>query len=176
MQPSWTIYLFKVSFSMYMLVSVIVLINLLIAMMSDTYQSIQSQSDIEWKYGLSKLIRQMQKTRTAPSPLNLATSWIPFIGKACNSRSRQERKAGVMRLLAGHPFTQDNGILSQQPDTISFPLLRPSPLESQLSFKDSMKIENVVDWNLVRKKYRVRFGNEIEKPLPEDSSTTNANV
>lgn len=44
-----------------MLVSVIVLINLLIAMMSDTYQSIQSQSDIEWKYGLSKLIRKMQK-------------------------------------------------------------------------------------------------------------------
>lgn len=46
---------------MYMLVSVIVLINLLIAMMSDTYQSIQQQSDIEWKYGLSKLIRNMQK-------------------------------------------------------------------------------------------------------------------
>lgn len=44
-----------------MLVTVIVLINLLIAMMSDTYQNIQSQSDIEWKYGLSKLIRNMQK-------------------------------------------------------------------------------------------------------------------
>jgi len=44
-----------------MLVSVIVLINLLIAMMTDTYHNIQSQSDIEWKYGLSKLIRKMQK-------------------------------------------------------------------------------------------------------------------
>lgn len=44
-----------------MLVTVIVLINLLIAMMSDTYQTIQAQSDIEWKYGLSKLIRNMQK-------------------------------------------------------------------------------------------------------------------
>lgn len=40
-QPLWTDYLFKIVFGIYMLVSVIVLINLLIAMMSDTYQRIQ---------------------------------------------------------------------------------------------------------------------------------------
>ena len=40
-QPYWTEYLFKVVFGIYMLVSVVVLINLLIAMMSDTYQRIQ---------------------------------------------------------------------------------------------------------------------------------------
>ena len=44
-----------------MLVTVIILMNLLIAMMSDTYHCIQMQSDTEWKYGLSKLIRNMQK-------------------------------------------------------------------------------------------------------------------
>ncbi|KAF3424392.1 hypothetical protein E2986_05241 [Frieseomelitta varia] len=153
-----------------MLVSVIVLINLLIAMMSDTYQSIQSQSDIEWKYGLSKLIRKMQKTRTAPSPLNLITSWISYIGKICKNRSR-ERKTGIMHLFAGHTFSQDNGLLSQQHDVINFPLLQSSPLESQLSLKYSIRIENVVDWDFVRRKYRVRFGNEIEKSLLEDSST-----
>lgn len=38
---SWTEVLFKIVFGVYMLVSVIVLINLLIAMMSDTYQRIQ---------------------------------------------------------------------------------------------------------------------------------------
>lgn len=38
---SWTEALFKIVFGVYMLVSVIVLINLLIAMMSDTYQRIQ---------------------------------------------------------------------------------------------------------------------------------------
>ena len=31
--------------------------------LSDTYQRIQQQSDIEWKYGLAKLIRNMQKTQ-----------------------------------------------------------------------------------------------------------------
>lgn len=40
-QPYWVEYLFKIVFGVYMLVSVVVLINLLIAMMSDTYQRIQ---------------------------------------------------------------------------------------------------------------------------------------
>lgn len=60
-QPEWTKVLFKLTFGIYMLVSVVVLINLLIAMMSDTYQRIQAQSDIEWKYGLSKLVRNMHR-------------------------------------------------------------------------------------------------------------------
>lgn len=40
-QPEWTEVLFKIVFGVYMLVSVVVLINLLIAMMTDTYQRIQ---------------------------------------------------------------------------------------------------------------------------------------
>lgn len=40
-QTEWTIVLFKIVYGIYMLVSVVVLINLLIAMMSDTYQRIQ---------------------------------------------------------------------------------------------------------------------------------------
>lgn len=40
-RPEWTQSLFKIVFGVYMLVSVVVLINLLIAMMSDTYQRIQ---------------------------------------------------------------------------------------------------------------------------------------
>lgn len=41
LRPEWTENLFKIVFGIYMLVSVVVLINLLIAMMSDTYQRIQ---------------------------------------------------------------------------------------------------------------------------------------
>ena len=37
----WTINLFKIVFGFYLLMAAIVLINLLIAMMSDTYQRIQ---------------------------------------------------------------------------------------------------------------------------------------
>lgn len=46
-QPYWTEYLFKIVFGIYMLVSVVVLINLLIAMMSDTYQRIQVSLSIK---------------------------------------------------------------------------------------------------------------------------------
>ena len=42
----WTLYLFKLVFASYLTLSIIVLINLLIAMMSDTYCRIQEQSDI----------------------------------------------------------------------------------------------------------------------------------
>lgn len=36
--------------------------NLLIAMLTDTYQEIEEESDKEWKFGRAKLIRNMQKT------------------------------------------------------------------------------------------------------------------
>ena len=42
----WTLYAFKLVFASYLTLSIIVLINLLIAMMSDTYCRIQEQSDI----------------------------------------------------------------------------------------------------------------------------------
>ena len=42
----WTFYMFKAVFASYLTLSIIVLINLLIAMMSDTYCRIQEQSDI----------------------------------------------------------------------------------------------------------------------------------
>jgi len=92
LQPKWTPYLFKIFFAIYLLVTVIVLINLLIAMMSDTYQRIQAQSDIEWKFGLAKLIRNMHRTSATPSPINLFTSWIIWIIRQC----KKKRGAGPL--------------------------------------------------------------------------------
>jgi quinol-cytochrome oxidoreductase complex cytochrome b subunit len=54
-QPFWTEYLFKIVFGIYMLVSVVVLINLLIAMMSDTYQRIQVFECFPTRKKLSRL-------------------------------------------------------------------------------------------------------------------------
>ena len=76
---AWTETAFKGIHAIYLILSVIVLTNLLIAMMSDTYCRIQEQSDIEWKFGLAKLIRNMQRTNVAPSPLNLFTTWMVAI-------------------------------------------------------------------------------------------------
>lgn len=76
--PQWVINMAKVVFGTYMMVTLIVLINLLIAMMSDTYQRIQQMSDTEWKFGRAKLIRNMNKTSATPSPLNLFTKLMAY--------------------------------------------------------------------------------------------------
>lgn len=76
--PDWVIVLAKITFGTYEIVTLIVLINLLIAMMSDTYQRIQQQSDTEWKFGRAKLIRNMNKTSATPSPLNLFTKLFTY--------------------------------------------------------------------------------------------------
>ncbi|KAH0552739.1 hypothetical protein KQX54_014622 [Cotesia glomerata] len=144
-----------------MLVSVIILINLLIAMMSDTYQNIQSQSDIEWKYGLSKLIRNMHRTRTAPSPFNLFSTWIEYFVRLyikqyikksrpmhddkktrCNFLCFKQRRKKKSLSLSGHM----------------------SPIGSRQSVKKMPSINDVVDWRLVSKKYQMRFGDLVEKP------------
>ncbi|XP_043191074.1 uncharacterized protein LOC122364585 [Amphibalanus amphitrite] len=97
--PAWSQTLIKFVFGSYMIVAVVVLINLLIAMMSDTYQRIQSKSDTEWKFGLAKLIRNTNRTSSAPAPLNLFTklfiyihAFIKFKGRLCDPRALEYMK------------------------------------------------------------------------------------
>ena len=77
--PIWSLTLAKCVFGIYLIITIVVLINLLIAMMSDTYQRIQAQSDTEWKFGRAKLFRNMNKTSATPSPLNLFTKLFIYI-------------------------------------------------------------------------------------------------
>ncbi|XP_071836319.1 uncharacterized protein [Apostichopus japonicus] len=93
--PDFTMVLVKIVFGAYLIVTLIILINLLIAMMSDTYQRIQAQSDIEWKFGRAKLIRKMNRTSATPSPLNLLTKIFLYCkaayrykGKLCSPQAR----------------------------------------------------------------------------------------
>ncbi|KAK2586050.1 hypothetical protein KPH14_012047 [Odynerus spinipes] len=176
-QPDWTSVLFKLAFGVYMLVSVVVLINLLIAMMSDTYQRIQAQSDIEWKYGLSKLIRNMHRTTTAPSPLNLLTTWIVYFIKVCKQRAAKRKRPSLVHMMG----LQRTGRLSPRSkmgakwlakvkkgqvrpkDSVTLSVVHLSPLGSQLSFNSATRIESVVDWDSIRKKYLALTGNEPEK-------------
>lgn len=72
--PGFAKIIMKLVFAIYMMVTVVVLINLLIAMMSSTYSRIEAQSDTEWKFGRAKLIRNMIRTSPTPSPL------IIFVG------------------------------------------------------------------------------------------------
>ncbi|XP_076239069.1 no mechanoreceptor potential C isoform X1 [Calliopsis andreniformis] len=186
MQPEWTKVLFKLTFGIYMLVSVVVLINLLIAMMSDTYQRIQAQSDIEWKYGLSKLVRNMHRTSTAPSPLNLFTTWLAYLYKLCKKRAANKQRPSLVRLMG----LQRADALSPRSrmgakwlskvkktqvahkDSVALSVVHLSPLGSQLSFSNAVRIDNVVDWEAVRRKYRDLYGEKIEKHTEEPKEST----
>lgn len=56
-------------------------------------------------------------------------------------------------------------------DSVAVSVLHLSPLGSQLSFSNVMRIDNVVDWDVVRKKYRALFGEKVpvvEKPADEE--------
>ncbi|KAM3929137.1 uncharacterized protein RB166_006918 [Leptodactylus fuscus] len=93
--PQFTFVIIRFVFGVYLVVTLIVLINLLIAMMSDTYQRIQAQSDTEWKFGRATLIRDMTRKPGTPSPFNLFTNLFYYIkllckykGKMCSSNAR----------------------------------------------------------------------------------------
>lgn len=74
--PVATKYLALVIFGVYEIIIIIVLINLLIAMMSNTYTRLEERSDIEWKFGRAKMIRNMTKTVSTPVPLNIITTLV----------------------------------------------------------------------------------------------------
>ncbi|XP_066253303.1 serine/threonine-protein phosphatase 6 regulatory ankyrin repeat subunit B isoform X4 [Euwallacea similis] len=190
-RPPWTDNLFKVVFGIYMLVSVVVLINLLIAMMSDTYQRIQAQSDIEWKFGLSKLIRNMHRTTTAPSPINLITTWLFYMVDICKKRDfvlvKTKKRQSLVHLMGSFQKTTQLSPRSKAgakwlskvkkgrqiaPKEMSgFSLSQMSPLGSQLSLSAvTTRIEHVTDWEAIAKKYRALMGHvdEVKEATNED--------
>ncbi|VDL77072.1 unnamed protein product [Nippostrongylus brasiliensis] len=65
----------KTIFGSYSCCSIIVLLNMLIAMMSNSYQYISNQADVEWKFARSKLfIEYFDDTATLPPPFNIVPS------------------------------------------------------------------------------------------------------
>ncbi|XP_074029329.1 uncharacterized protein isoform X1 [Leptinotarsa decemlineata] len=178
-QPYWTEVLFKFVFGVYMLVSVVVLINLLIAMMTDTYQRIQAQSDIEWKFGLSKLIRSMHRTTTAPSPINLITTWLFYLVDVCKKRDfisvKTRKRQSLVHLMGSFQKTTQlsprskagakwlskvkKGRQIAPKESVALSVAHLSPLGSQLSFTThTTRIEHVTDWEAIAKKYRALMG------------------
>jgi len=150
--PEWTSRLFQFWYMIYMLITTIVLINLLIAMMSDTYQRIQQQSDIEWKFGLAKLIRSMARTEMSPSPINLVTTWVVYLNNIIRSarKKRVDDYSKMVNSPSGNILKknkEENGAALKVPETPA------QNFGSSASFRDKKKIENVLDWQMVVKKY-----------------------
>ncbi|XP_053399064.1 transient receptor potential-gamma protein-like [Mercenaria mercenaria] len=71
----FTEFIGKLMFGSYSWIGFVILLNLLIAMMSNSYQSISSQSDEEWKFARSRLwISYFDESGTLPAPFNIIPS------------------------------------------------------------------------------------------------------
>ncbi|XP_069167057.1 serine/threonine-protein phosphatase 6 regulatory ankyrin repeat subunit B [Procambarus clarkii] len=188
--PSWSQSLMKIVFGIYQMVTVVVLINLLIAMMSDTYQRIQAKSDTEWKFGLAKLIRNMSRTSGTPSPLNLLVKLIVYIVAVfkfkCNLCS--DKAMEYMR-TEGRPEdphqadlkTEFGGGWIKKLRSRSKASIMPQstenlvPLSNMEGSQGVRRIENVIKWSRVVNRYRIMHrkevqpGEEANPELPTDS-------
>ncbi|XP_022086358.1 short transient receptor potential channel 5-like isoform X2 [Acanthaster planci] len=62
-------------YAAYSLVGVVVLLNALIAMMSNTYTRVEENSDVEWKVARTRLMTEyLSESATIPPPLNIIPS------------------------------------------------------------------------------------------------------
>ncbi|XP_072904092.1 transient receptor potential cation channel, subfamily N, member 1 [Hemitrygon akajei] len=168
--PIFTQFIVKFVFGMYLVMTLIVLINLLIAMMSDTYQRIQAQSDTEWKFGRAMLIRDMIRKSGTPSPFNLCTNLFYYIKMLCKHR-------GKLCSMEGRELMNEGDNLDTISDTRSIDMLshtsvgwiqstskRAAQISPEAGFlrgikqNGPMQIEDIIDWHNVAFRYLTMKG------------------
>lgn len=140
----------KVVFGLYNVLCIIVLINLLIAMMSDTYQRLQEQSDVEWKFGRARLIRNMERETSNPTPINLFSKLVHIFKKLYKNRCR----CRAPEIAAETEAKEQNGVGN--------PLRRRKAKDKSRreiesmgdsSYEEWSLIYSVVDWETIAEKF-----------------------
>ncbi|KAJ8020454.1 Short transient receptor potential channel 7 [Holothuria leucospilota] len=95
-----------VLFAIYHVVMNLVMLNMLIAMMSNSFQEIESEEDVEWKFARAKLwMSYVEKGATLPLPFNIIPSPKSFrrvyrwlckpIEKHCSRKERHRRQENI---------------------------------------------------------------------------------
>lgn len=86
----------------YLVVSNIVLVNLLIAMMGDTYGVIKDKADEEWKFGrLLSVVESTERMSPVPPPLNLPITLSLFLWRNFLTEGMRE---GLKQTAVGRAF------------------------------------------------------------------------
>uniref|UniRef100_A0A8C9T6B0 Transient receptor potential cation channel subfamily C member 7 n=1 Tax=Scleropages formosus TaxID=113540 RepID=A0A8C9T6B0_SCLFO len=102
-----------VLYGVYNVTMVVVLLNMLIAMINNSYQEIEEDADVEWKFARSKLwLSYFDEGRTLPAPFNLVPSPKSFYYLV------QRSKQCVVRLCKakarGHDSEVEMGMLNSR--------------------------------------------------------------
>ncbi|KAM3869178.1 short transient receptor potential channel 6a [Diretmus argenteus] len=96
-----------VLYGVYNVTMVIVLLNMLIAMINSSFQEIEDDADVEWKFARAKLwFSYFEEGRTLPVPFNLVPSPKATLGLATGIKS-------LLQHVAGHGVGTDGAQLNQ---------------------------------------------------------------
>uniref|UniRef100_A0A8C2GEY5 Transient receptor potential cation channel, subfamily C, member 7b n=1 Tax=Cyprinus carpio TaxID=7962 RepID=A0A8C2GEY5_CYPCA len=115
-----------VLYGVYNVTMVVVLLNMLIAMINNSYQEIEEDSDVEWKFARAKLwLSYFDEGRTLPAPFNLVPTPKSFYYLIIRVKSC------LIQLCKGKGHRHDNelemGMLSSRPkNTIKKPIKNPT--------------------------------------------------
>ncbi|PAA54089.1 hypothetical protein BOX15_Mlig025367g1 [Macrostomum lignano] len=153
--PTWTMTLVKVIFGCYLIITLIVLINLLIAMMSDTYERIRAESDTEWKFGRAKLISNINKTSSTPTPMILVTQLI-FVLRNFRRKHRVQSQSG----LEEDDVDTSRGDVMHSRGAVNRNAQSSGQENATEHRGGPAKIEDVVDWESVIKKFSSIHGGD----------------
>ncbi|XP_042355964.1 LOW QUALITY PROTEIN: short transient receptor potential channel 6a [Plectropomus leopardus] len=97
-----------VLYGVYNVTMVIVLLNMLIAMINSSFQEIEDDADVEWKFARAKLwFSYFEEGRTLPVPFNLVPSPKSMLGMATAIRSL------LLQFVAGHSEEKTETQLNQ---------------------------------------------------------------
>lgn len=120
----------------------------------------------------------MHRTTTAPSPINLITTWLFYIVDLCKARVKKKKKQSMAhfaqsfrlpepklspRSKAGQKWLskiKKAQVVPKRSLTISH---GRASIGSQLSFSlTTTRIETVADWEIIAKRYRALIGHMDE--------------
>jgi len=72
-------WLLPLLYYVYLVLALIVLLNLLIAVMSSTYEKVNSNANIEWKYSRVALLLQYKDQKSLPPPFNIVSFMVKLL-------------------------------------------------------------------------------------------------
>ncbi|XP_013421841.2 transient receptor potential-gamma protein isoform X1 [Lingula anatina] len=101
--------LLKLMFGTYSWIAIVVLLNMLIAMMSNSFQIISSMQDTEWKFARSKMwMSYFEEGGTLPAPFNIIPTpktvwnilvWLKNVFCRCSKRQKRNRWQSIRKLV-----------------------------------------------------------------------------
>ena len=156
-----TFMLAKATFGIYNVITIIVLINLLIAMMSDTYQRIQMQSDLEWKFGRAKLIRNMKRSTTTPSPLNLVTKLFSYLRLMYKLKLKCCR-ASIIDIIRTDEQLPESTSMNPLYETSNTWFPNGGLPQHRETSQRTIRIEEVIDWKTLVRKFLTLRANSCD--------------